>query len=150
MPSPTKWATPGAYTTLIAGAGVAPTLKNLANGTRKLGNAVVDNRERYADFELQCRGASAFSAGGYVALYLIPAIDGTNYTDGDDSTDPPATTWVGNFPLRAVTTQQRVALPRVELPNGDWKPLVINRGGVALTNTDNENILSYLTYNEET
>jgi len=153
MANQIKWPTPGTYTTAIAGAGVAPTLKALASNGRKLGSAIDTasggKRDQYADFDLQVRGASAFTAGALIELYLIPAVDGTNYTDGDDSTDPPATTFVGAFPVRAVTTQQRIALTRVPLPNTPFKPLIYNKAGQAFTNTDNENVLSYRTYNDE-
>lgn len=145
-----KWSTLGTYTTAIAGAATAPTLKNLANNGQKIGNEVdnATNRYLYADWDLKCRFQSAPSIGGYIALYLIPAIDGTNYTDGDDSVAPPPSTWIGNFPVRAVTTQQRVSLRGSLLPPGKFKPLAINKSGQSMTNTDDENVLSYRPYCE--
>jgi hypothetical protein len=35
------------------------------------------------------------------------------------------------------------------LPPFNFKPLVINKSGQAMSNTDSENILSYRPYNEE-
>lgn len=145
------WSALGTYTTAIAGAGVAPTLKNLANGGQKIGNEI-DNtsaRDQYADWDLYCRFASSPSAGGSCDLYFIQAVDGTNYQDGDDSVAPPVTAYVGSFPVRAVTTQQRVDLRQVMLPATKFKPLLINNSGQAMTNTDNENILSYRPYDDE-
>jgi len=147
-----KWSALGTFTTAIAGADVAPTLKNLANNGQKLGNEI-DNatsaRNMYADFDLLCKFQAAPSAGGYVALYLMQSVDGTNYADGSDSVTPPATALVGTFPVRAVTDAQRVALRHVLLPATKFKPLVINKSGQAMTNVDDENVLSYRPYNEE-
>ena len=151
MGSTVKWSGLGTYTTAIAGAAVAPTLKNLANDGGKLGGEI-DNattaRDMYADWDLLCRFQAAPSAGGYVALYFVQTVDGTNYADGADATVPAATALVGTFPVRAVTTAQRVSLRHVLLPATKFKPLVINKSGQAMTNTDDENVLSYRPYNE--
>jgi hypothetical protein len=148
-----KWASPGSYTTLIAGAASSPTLKNLANAGKVLGNAVsqATAKDQYCSLDLLCRFASAPSAGGYVDVYFIPAVDGTNYGDGDASTDPPLTYLVATLPVRAVTTAQRVGTGSrtIVMPPFDFKPLVKNNSGQAMTNTDNENVLSFRTYNDE-
>jgi hypothetical protein len=152
MANAIKWSALGTYTTAIAGADVAPTLKNLANAALKIGNEI-DNattaRNMYADFDLKCKFGTAPSAGGYVALYLVQAVDGTNYADGSDAITPAATALVGTFPVRAVTDAQRVSLRHVLLPATKFKPLVVNLSGQAMTNTDDENVLSYRPYNEE-
>ncbi len=150
MTTTRKWGAQGTFTMAIAGAASAPTLKNLANAGQKIGNAIDNssNRYIYADWDLFCRFASSPSAGGYVALYLIPAVDGTNYTDGDDSVAPPPNLLIATFPVRAVSTAQRVSAIGLRLPNGVFKPLVVNVSGQAMTNTDNENVLSYRPYYE--
>ena len=150
MANAIQWSALGSYTTIIAGADVAPTLKNLASAGKKLGNEI-DNTggNLYADFDLLCRFAAAASAGGYVALYFIQAVDGTNYADGGDAVVPPATSMAGMFPVRAVDTAQRVALAHILLPATKFKPLILNSGGQAFTNTSDENVLSYRTYTEE-
>lgn len=151
MASALKWSSPASAVTVINGDGSAPTLKNLASAGQKLGN-VVDNatdKNRWAAFDLYCRFASSPSVGGYVALYLVPSVDGTDYGDGDDSVAPPTTYLAGVFPVRAVSTQQRVELHSVSIPPFKFKPLVINSSGQAMTNTDNENVLKIRTYNEE-
>jgi len=153
MANAIKWSALGAHTTVINGDGTAPTLKNLASNGQKLGlevdNAAAGNRHQYADFELLCKGASAFSAGGYAELYLLQAVDGSTYQDGDDSVAPPASALAGVFPLRAVSTAQRVALRGVLLPATRFKPLLINKGGQAFTNVDNDNLLKMRSYNDE-
>jgi hypothetical protein len=151
MANAIKWSALGTQTTVINGADVAPTLKALADNASKLG-AEVDNatdRNMYADFELLCKFGGAPSAGGYVALYLVQAVDGTNYADGSDSVAPPATTMVGTFPVRAVTDAQRVVVRHVLLPASKFKPLVVNKSGQAMTNVDAENVLTLRAYNEE-
>jgi hypothetical protein len=47
-----------------------------------------------------------------------------------------------------VSTQQRIALFGV-CPAGKWKPLIQNGAGQAFTNTDNENVLSIRTVDDE-
>lgn len=151
MANKITWSALGAQTTVINGADVAPTLKGLASAGQKLGIEVnnATNRNMYADFELLCKFQAAPTVGGYVALYLIQALDGTNYADGNDSIAPPATALVGTFPVRAVTDAQRVVVRHALLPATKFKPLVINKSGQAMTNVDGENVLTLRTYNEE-
>ena len=151
MANAVKWSALGTYTTVIAGGADAPTLKNLANAARVLG-AEIDNtsgRDMYADFDLLCKFGTNPSVGGYVGIYIVQAVDGTNYADGDASVAPPASALVGTFPLRAVTTAQRVALRHVLLPATKFKVVALNASGQAMTNTDSENVLSYRPYNPE-
>ena len=140
----------GTYTTAIAGAGVAPTLKALASNGMKIGNEIdltgSSARNLYVNLDLLCRGAAAFTAGTVVEVYFILTVDGTNYADASDSVAPPLTALVAQFPLRAVDTAQRIAFGSIPLPNAKFKPLVWNKGGQAFTNTDNENVLSYRVY----
>jgi len=146
-----KWSAQGTFTTIINGDASAPTLKNLSNNSNKLGSEVdnATSHNRYADFDLSCRFQSAPVANGYCELYLVQAVDGTNYADGSDSVSPAINTLVGVFPVRAVATQQKVALRHILLPNSKFKPLLVNLSGFGMTNTDNENVLSIRTYNEE-
>jgi hypothetical protein len=151
MPSLVKWSALGTHTKIINGDATAPTLKNLANAARKLGSEVdgASSRDRWADFVLRCKFGVAPTSGGYVELFIVQAVDGTTYQDGDDSLEPPPGTLVGIFSVRTVTTQQVVAIRGVLLPATKWKPVVFNRSGQAMTNTDNENELHYRPYNEE-
>jgi len=151
MANAIKWSALGTFTTIINGNSSAPTLKNLSNTAQKLG-IEVDNatdHNRFGDFDLYCRFQSAPSTNGFCELYLVQAVDGTNYADGSDSVDPAIGVLVGIFSVRAVTTQQRVAIRHVLLPNTKFKAIVKNQSGQAMTNTDDENILSIRTYNEE-
>jgi hypothetical protein len=151
MPNAIKWSSLSSFTTGIAGGSSSPTLKNLSSGSRKLGNEIdnTSGKNIFSDWELKITPASSPSAGAYVELYFIKALDGTNYEYGDDSTDPPNAALVNVFSVRATTTTHRVALSHVVLPACKFKPLIINRTGQAFSNVDDENILSYRTYNEE-
>ena len=70
-------------------------------------------------------------------LYIIPAPDGTNYDDNTTGASgaAPITTYVGGFPLRAVTTAQKVplglGLTLVNLPPTKFKAFLLNKSGQA-------------------
>lgn len=150
MANEIKWSgTLGTFTTLIDGSASTPTLKALASGGHKIGDAITGNRNRFCGIRLKCKFAVAPSAGGVVEIYFVPSIDGTTYGDGSDSVAPPVTFRATVLPVRAVTTQQYVDDAMVLLPPFDFKPLLINKSGQAMSNTDTENILSYRPYNEE-
>jgi hypothetical protein len=151
MSSQIKWSALGTYTTLIAGASSAPTLKNIATGTQVLGNTVTNatDRNQYCDLVLQFQSGVAPSTSGIVEVYFIPSLDGTNYSDGDATIAPPYHLLVAAIPLRAVTTAQRIHYGSVRLPPCDFKPLVINKSGQTTANTDNVTLLSFRTYNDE-
>ena len=118
-------------------------LNSLANNAAALGSVVFDNAADlwpFAQFELTVTFGSAPTANYTIDLYLIPSIDGTNYDDavtGANGTAP-ATSYAGAFPLRAITTIQRVPLGiggqagRIELPPSKFKILAVNKSGAAM------------------
>lgn len=128
-------------------------LNSLANGATKLSAAVSNDdaaeRNLYADFEFTIAAqGSARANDAHVQLYLLPSIDGTNFTYGDDSTTPPASALVGSFILDASTSARVVHLRGVELPPEDFKLLVYNNTGQALAASGNT--LKLFRYNLET
>jgi hypothetical protein len=130
----TKWSTLGSIASAITTG-----LNSLAADARAI-SADLDNtsdRQLYGDWELVVTYGVAPTSGGYCSLYLIRSADDTNFADGDASTAPPGTAWVGNFPVRAVTTAQRVVLPRVLLPPGHYKAVLENKGGQAFAASGN-------------
>lgn len=153
MANAVKWSALGTFTTGIAGATTAPTLKNLANNGRKIGNTIDNSaagvRNILSDWELKVTFAVAPAANSPVELYFVKAADGTNFEYGSDSIDPPPSALVGVFPCRAVSTVQRITLRGIVLPATVFQPFVYNKGGQAFTNVDNDSILSYVPYNEE-
>lgn len=78
------------------------------------------------DVELVVTYGSAPTAGTGVSLWWLLAPDGTNYEDGSSSITPARMPDVV-FPLRAVTTAQRI-VRRVWLPWGLITPLLKNDG----------------------
>lgn len=125
-------------------------LNALADGANKLGGEIDNtaNGDMYMDVELYVAAqGSARSSGAYVALYILPSVDGTNFCYGGDSLDPPATTWVANLPLDAATTARYVTATHILLPAGKFKILVMNETGQALAATGST--LKYTLYNEE-
>lgn len=144
-----KWSTLGTFTQIINGDGVAPTLKNLAGGTYKIGDEIDNsNGDRYSQWELSIRGQTAFGAGAYVSIYFIHAVNGTNYEDGSDTVIPNRDPDMV-FAIRPTADQQKIAVSNILLPPNKFKPLFVNNTGIALTNTDDENLLSYRTYTDE-
>lgn len=149
-----KYTALNTFTTAIAGASSSPTLKNLSDASRKLGNEIDNttssaNRDTLSNWELKCKFGSSPTANKPVELYFIKCPDGTNYEYGDDSNDPPPTALAGVFPVQATTNAQRICLENISLPSCKFKPFIYNRSGQAFTNVDNDNILSYVTYNIE-
>ncbi len=91
-----------------------------------------------ASFLLAVTFGSNPTAGNTCDLYLIPALDGTNYADYTSGASgyAPGSCLVGSFPLQAKTTIHRVPLGvgqsgAIELPPSKFKLLLINKSGVA-------------------
>ena len=111
-------------------------MNSLANNAAALG-AEFDNSAGlwlFGLFELNVTFGTGPTAGSTVDLYIIPAPDGTNYDDAvtGASGSAPATSYAGGFPLRNVTSAQKVPLGvvrRIELPPTKFKAFVINRSG---------------------
>lgn len=124
MANAVKWSTPASIASVMT-----TELNSLASGSKAVASSAVDNatdKNRYADFELNVTFGSSPSAGGYVLLYLIPSLDGTNFADGDASTDPQSHLEVGAFQVRATTNAQKLHLRDVKLPPFKFKPLLVN------------------------
>lgn len=77
------------------------------------------------------------SAGAVIELYIVEALDGTNYEDGDASIDPPAANLVGVFNIRASTASQRHTLRQIPIPPFKFKYVVINKTGGTLASSGN-------------
>lgn len=111
-------------------------LNSLADNAAAIG-AEFDNSTGlwlFGLFELNVTFGTGPTAGSTVDLYIIPAPDGTNYDDAvtGASGSAPSTSYVGGFPLRNVTSAQKVPIGvarRIELPPVKFKAFVINRSG---------------------
>ncbi len=124
-----KWTIPSSIATIFGS-----DIDSKTNGTYTVSAAAVDNSDGttglllYADFELFLASLTP-SGGGYCALYLSTAIDGTNYSE---QTTPPATQLIATFPLRAAAATQRVPCNNVLLPPVLFKWIFLNSAGVTL------------------
>lgn len=104
-------------------------LDALAATTGKAISSAIDNStdlDLFDDLELSVDFVTAPTAGTVVEVYLLPAVDGTNYPDGSTSVLPQAGLFVGGFVVRNDTAAQRMALRGIALPPGSFKYLVQN------------------------
>ena len=125
MPIP-KWKMGSATTLLSTG------LNSLANNSLAL-SAAFDNTQGQTgdgyllcDVELTVTFGTAPTANSNCSVWLLAALDGTNYETGGASTTPARMPDVV-FPLAAVTTQQ-IYTRRAFLPWGLFKALLKNDG----------------------
>jgi len=76
--------------------------------------------------------SGAVTAGTAITVWLLHQVDASNYEDGGASVIPARLPDM-TFPLRAVSTAQRVIRSDVRIPAGLFKPLVYNSGtGVSM------------------
>ena len=110
---------------------VASTVLNSLANTSLAAGTVFDNTQGAAgdgytlmDVELVVAFATAPTIPSAITLWVLAAPDGTNYEDGDATTTPARQPDLV-FPMRAVTTAQRISI-RAALPWGLIKPLLKN------------------------
>ncbi len=109
-------------------------LNSLANNGLALASTAFNNVQgggggdgyMLADVELVVTYGVAPTVNTGVPVWFLGQPDGTNYEDGDGSTTPARASDI-TFPVRAVTTAQRVTR-RVMLPWGTTKALAKNDG----------------------
>jgi len=124
-------------------------LNSLASSANKLGAAIDNstNGKRFIDIEISLAAqSSARSSNARVDIYVLPSIDGTNFTYGDDSTDPPLNTWLASVSFDATTTARRNVTRHHDAPAGQFKMLVMNETGQAFGATGNT--VKYVLYSE--
>jgi hypothetical protein len=105
-----KWTTATSRTSGISS-------ESISAGANNLGDEVDNssNKDRFASFSLIFTCATAPTAGKVMELYIVYAIDGTNYEAGDATPTDPVKIRAGVFPARNVTAAQRVNLTNVPL-----------------------------------
>ena len=131
-----KWS---AYASTATAMFATTDLKNLATAAGKLSGTAIDNTagHQYAYIDLLIDLATAATAGGYVGLWFIKAVDGSTYESGADAVFPARPPDV-LIPVRSTTDDsQRVTVGPVLWPQGLFKPLFQNSTGQTTTNTDN-------------
>jgi len=101
---------------------------DVTNNSQILGAAVTVTNTGYmlADCEMFVNSFSgAVTAGTAITVWLLHQVDASNYEDGGTSVTPARLPDI-TFPLRAVSTAQRVIRSDVRVPAGLFKPLIRN------------------------
>jgi len=109
-------------------------LNALANNGRSAAGTEIDNgtnKDVFGQLELQVTFGTAPTAGGFVEIYMVNALDGTNYEDGSNTVDPGTHKLVDRIPVRAVTTAQRLNGRMLTLEPTKTKFLLVNGSGQA-------------------
>jgi hypothetical protein len=101
-------------------------LANNANAVHASSVTLTNQGYRTGRFELVVTFGTAPTAGTSLVVWLLTEIDGTNFEDGSASVTPLRPPDL-IFPLRAVTTAQRIAV-YADLPEGLVRPLLRNAG----------------------
>lgn len=102
-------------------------LDGLTNGSFATDGTAYDNTDKdfWADFELYADAAGNFTAGVTCDLYLLTAIDGTNYAG---TAGPPPGAYAGSFICQA-EHPGRYVLRGVPLPPCKFKAYLKNGSG---------------------
>jgi hypothetical protein len=136
MASIGKWNAPSAVATILT-----TELNALANNTMTAASTAVANQtnlDLLVDVEVVLASLSP-AAGAYVAIYVLEAVDGSNYpTPSDADLRLMSTSLLVVIPLGvAAATAQRVVARNVVIPPGTFKVKLDNQAGVALGATLN-------------
>ena len=145
--NPVKWSEYAANKTAIF---AVAELKNIATTAGAITATRIENTagDQYADLELLIDLATAATAGGYIELWFIKAVNGTNYESGSATVFParPADVII---PVRATTDDsQVVAVGPIRWPQGLFMVVFRNSTGQTTTNTNSLTQVSYRPYND--
>lgn len=143
--NPLNWSAYGQTKTAINS---AAELKNMTADAIVTCATAIDNTAGSTlwDLELLIDLATAASAGGYVALWWLRSVDGTNYETIETAVPARAPDVI--IPVRVTTTDSQVAtVGMVPMPQGLFKVIFQNKTGQTTTNTDSLTMLYYRSYN---
>lgn len=130
-------------------AAVATVISTAANSLASLSaidSSAIDNSSSgvgadalFMDIVLSLASLAIASASAYVSVYVIPAVDGTNYPHYTTGATPklPAQYFVGNILFNVLTAAQLQALTRIEIPPCPFKIVIVNNTGVAFAASGN-------------
>lgn len=124
-----------AFTAAIASA-LTTELNTLANNANSALSAAIDNTsalDLYCDLTLTLGTQSTRSAGAIVAVFIVPALDGTNY---DATNEVTAETWA-TFTLDPATTARQLTVRDCPIGPGLYKIFARNRTGQAFAASGN-------------
>ncbi len=151
MAATAKWTAYNTADIAVAGA----SMNALASGSYALG-AAIDNTAAsfgylYGDLELVLSSAVTASAGSpYIAIYLLPTMDGSNYPNPPGATAgaTPASYFVGTILANASAAFTVGQLRGIVLPPQNFKIEIQNVLGVSLPATSTSTCKLYR-YNEQ-
>ena len=119
-----------AYTASIASL-LTTELNSLANNTKSSASSAVDNtsnKDLWIDLNLSIATTSSRTAGGGVAVYMVQALDGTNYPTVNETCDRLVAYWT----LDAATTARPELIEwNIPIPPGLVKFYILNQMGVS-------------------
>lgn len=112
---------------------LTPSITSLASGANIV-SAVIPSPSTAgeADWELLFTPAAGLSAGVTVSLWLLPALDNSNYADGG-ATDPAAAHLVAVFTCASGAGQQRLVVRGIPWPAENSKAVISNDTGQAFS-----------------
>lgn len=125
-------------------------LNALADNGNKLGAAIDNssNRHFYMDVEVYLNTVDlSAQTNPAVNIYLLPSLDGTNYVDGADGTDPTAQTLAKSVAMLEANSTHRQVARGIVIPPALFKLLIENKLGAAFNAT--LNTIKYRIYTEE-
>lgn len=136
-----------AYRATVANA-LTTEMNSLANLGNTAASATIDNTSNldlYHDLTLNVAAqGTARSAGASIVVYLIMALDGTNF----DAVNETTAEVVAVFPLDAATTARQLTRRDIPIPPGLFKYFVRNITGQTLAASGNT--LEYRAHSVET
>lgn len=126
MPSEIKWETAASRDELLT-----TQLNSLADQARIDRAGEIDNTDgdQLGVLELNVTFGTAPDSGGYVLVYFVKALDGTNYEDGSSTVEPAAEAIIAHISLRATTSAQRRMSRPFELPPCKFSTILLNESG---------------------
>lgn len=131
-----KWNAPSSTVTVLT-----TELNALGNNTASAASSAVANQTNldiYTDWEINLASLSP-TAGAFVAVYIMLAVDGTNYpapSGADMRLQTAQLLFSAPLSLTAATAQ-RIAVRNIVIPPGTFKIILDNQAGVALGATGN-------------
>lgn len=134
MASIGKWNAPSAAVSVLT-----TELNSLGNNTLSAASSAVDNRANldvYADVELVL-GSLSPTAGAYVALYILEALDDTNYAEATNLRLKTSQLLCVIGLDTTAATAQRIAVRNLILPPSKFKIVLDNQSGVSLAASGN-------------
>ena len=111
--------------------------QSIATGDNYLGSEIDNstNLDEFCSIEILGTPAVAPTAEDPLMVYIVYAIDGTNYEDGDATPTDPKKAPVAVLLVKASTNAQKIATLRVPLAPHKFKILVRNEADQSVTTT---------------